>query len=160
MVASFTGTGAQALPISYRVSNFLGASINNISGNTPRTIGYVNEPTSKIMLCEGIAGPHNQDGAGWADWDHFPYNPGDFSYATEGFASHTKGANYTFCDGHVKLMNPVDTTGINGAPNMWGCQNGSQVTSQYPACTPGDVNGDNPDPIQTQVMQALDNHSN
>jgi hypothetical protein len=53
-------------------------------------------------------------------------------------------------------MNPVNTTGTTGLPNMWGCQNGSVTSTTYPnACTPGDINGDNPDPNQASEMATL-----
>jgi len=159
MGQSFTGASAQAIPQSYKLSNFVGG-YGMWGGSAPRTIGYVNEPAIKILVVEGVKGPHQQDGAGWTDWDHFPYAAGDYDYATECFAGHTKLTNFVFCDGHAKALNPVSTTGVNGQPNMWGCMNGSGTNSQYPTnCTDADINGDNPDSQQTQAMQALVNNS-
>ena len=157
--------GSQAIPPSYGMSNFLGAA--GLGG--PYTQGTINEPASKIMLAERIGGnngvaspgctvaPANQDGIGWSDWDGNGETSG-FSYACELTAFHTQMTNFLFCDGHVKIMNPVNTTGVTGLPNMWGCMNHSQTSAQYPtACNPGDINGDNPDPAQAAEMQAMVN---
>jgi len=54
----------------------------------------------------------------------------------------------------------VNTTGVNGLPNMWGCMKQSTTNTQYPnACNAGDINGDNPDPTQTAEMVLLVNNS-
>ena len=163
--------GAQPIPPSYGMSNFIGAT--SLNGGQPRTQAGINAPASKIMLAEryGSNGnppqntpgcnqpPQNQDGMGWTDWDQ--NNPGAaYSYLCELYVPHTKQSNFLFADGHAKSMHPVATTGVNGQPNMWGCMNGSITNAQYPtACNNGDVNGDNPDPTQTAAMQALENHS-
>jgi prepilin-type processing-associated H-X9-DG protein len=131
----------------------------------------INEPANKILVAErwGDHGgtplpgcsqaPQNQDGIGWKDWDNNPPtgNYGRFNYMCEMAVFHTGTANFLFCDGHAKSLNPVNTTGVNGQPNMWGCMVNSQVTAQYPACTLGDINADNPDPQQTMYMQQLVN---
>lgn len=158
--------GSQPIPASYGFNNFLGAT--GLGG--PRSLGYVNEPANKIMVAERYGGltsnppgcsvrNANQDGIGWSDWDN-NYTSSAYSYACELFCPHTKQINFIFCDGHAKAVNPVNTTGVNGQPNMWGCQDNSITNSQYPtACSNGDINGDNPDPKQTAVMQELVNVS-
>jgi prepilin-type N-terminal cleavage/methylation domain-containing protein/prepilin-type processing-associated H-X9-DG protein len=161
--------GSQGIPPSYGMSNFIGAT--GLNGGQPRSQAGINAPASKIMLAERYGNnnnsnapgctvkPVNQDGIGWTDWDQ---NNGGaaFSYRCELFVPHTKTSNFLFADGHAKSMRPVNTTGINGQPNMWGCMNGSITNAQYPtACTNGDINGDNPDPTQTAAMQALENAS-
>lgn len=161
--------GSQPIPASYGMSNFLGAFESPMNG--PHTLAYISEPASKIMVAErygdlrGAIVPGctvtdaNQDGIGWSDWDNNGTNS-TWSYACELFCGHSQMINFIFCDGHAKAVNPVNTTGVNGQPNMWGCQNNSVTSSQYPnACTPGDINGDNPDPKQTAVMQILVNNS-
>ena len=162
--------GSQPIPPSYGMSNFIGA-IDIIAGNTKQlTQAGINAPASKIMLAERYGDnnlqnapgcnqhPANQDGMGWRDWDNT--NPSTtWSYACELFVPHTKQSNFLFADGHARSMNPVNTTGINGQPNMWGCMSNSTTTAPYSACTPGDINADNPDPVQTQSMQQLVNHS-
>ena len=164
--------GSAPIPPSYGLSNFLGDYLG-IEQNSQGALNtsQVNEPSSKIMIAERWANhggtnapgctavPVNQDGVGWSDWD----NNGEgspYSYACELTAFHTKQSNFLFCDGHVKSMNPVNTMGTTGQPNMWGCMSGNTAaTTQYPACTPGDVNGDGPDANGAAVMQALVNAS-
>jgi len=157
--------GSQPIPPSYGLSNFLGAA--GLGG--PYTLATLQEPAVKIMVTERLGynnnsnapgcstPPANQDGIGWFDWDSNGYNS-TWNYACELVAFHTKQSNFLFCDGHVKLMNPVNTTGINGQPNMWGCMNQSTMTSPYTTCKPGDINADNPDPAQTAEMQHLVNN--
>ena len=155
--------GSQAIPPSYGMSNFVGAQ--GLGG--PYTQATIQEVANKILLAERLGNnngqnapgcsvaPVNQDGIGWADWDGNGEGNG-FSYACEITAYHTQQTNFLFCDGHVKTMNPVATTGVNGQPNMWGCMNHSTTSAQYPtACNPGDINGDNPDPDQTAEMQSV-----
>ncbi len=168
-------TGSPAIPPSYGMSNFVG-DYKQIEGISPGygaiALAGVNEPTNKILLGErwgdhggtNVPGctvsPVSQDGIGWKDWDsNGEQSP--YSYACEMTAFHTKQTDFVFCDGHAKSMNPVDTTGVNGQPNMWGCMNNSKTNAQYPTpcTTPGDINADNPDPAQTAVMQALVNAS-
>jgi len=157
--------GSQAIPPSYGMSNFVGAA--GLGG--PQILAKINEPAVKILLAERLGNnnganapgcsvpPISQDGVGWFDWDgNGEGSP--YSYACELTAFHTQQSNFLFCDGHVKTMNPVNTTGVNGQPNMWGCMNNNQAaTAQYPACTPGDINGDNYDAPQAAEMQAMVN---
>ncbi len=138
--------GAQKIPVSYGFSNFIGTSAgqDNTPGN-PKALAYLAEPAIKIMVSERVAGAVNQDGMGWRDWDG---TDGNYSFYSEGRANHTKMWDCLFADGHVKSLRPAVTAGdpTTGAPNMWGCFNGSSTTGAYPnACTPGDVNGDNYD---------------
>jgi prepilin-type N-terminal cleavage/methylation domain-containing protein/prepilin-type processing-associated H-X9-DG protein len=175
MDAYNTTIGIPPTPASYGLSNFIGSAnqINNTLSNP--TLAGIQEPSSKIMVAERVGGasmlgsacPGNtvnedQDSVGWSDWDGNGTSS-NWSYACELFAGHTKQSNFLFVDGHVKAMNPVNTTGVTGLPNMWGCQNGSQnqTNTTYPnKCTPGDINGDNPDPSQAGEMQTLVNGSN
>ncbi|MEO7718762.1 MAG: DUF1559 domain-containing protein [Capsulimonas sp.] len=161
--------GSQAIPASYGMSNFIGAF--ELNGGHALSQASINAPASKILLAERYGSnngsntpgcnqpPANQDGMGWTDWDQ--NNPSaQYSYRCELYVPHTKQCNFLFTDGHARAMRPVNTTGVNGQPNMWGCMNGSITNTQYPtACTNGDVNGDNPDPTQTAAMQALENAS-
>ncbi|BDI30275.1 hypothetical protein CCAX7_23260 [Capsulimonas corticalis] len=164
-------TGSQAIPPSYGMSNFIGAT-ELIPGGKSLTQAGINNPASKILLAErygsngnppqNVPGcnqpPANQDGMGWWDWDN-PSTSTTWSYACELYVPHTKQSNFLFVDGHARSMRPVNTTGINGQPNMWGCMSHSLPDAQGNNCTPGDVNADNADPTQTQVMQTLENHS-
>lgn len=162
--------GAQPIPPSYGMSNFIGAT-DIIVGNTKQlTQAGIKAPASKIMLAErygnnggsNVPGcnqpPANQDGMGWRDWDNtntsIPWN-----YACELYVPHTKLSNFVFADGHARAMHPVATTGINGQPNMWGCMANSDPNPDGTACTRGDINADNPDIPQTQSMQLLEKNS-
>jgi prepilin-type N-terminal cleavage/methylation domain-containing protein/prepilin-type processing-associated H-X9-DG protein len=137
--------GAQAIPISYGFSNFLGALGLN---NGPQTLAYVQEPAVKIMVGErqgGRDGAVNQDGVGWGDWDN---NSTQYSFHNCGRLSHTSRWNCLYCDGHVKTVLPVTTLGDGTNPNQWGCMLGAAgdpvLSGAYPtACNYGDVNGDN-----------------
>lgn len=164
--------GSPAVPPSYGLSNFVGAVQGIEHGKAGAvTLAAINTPASKIMVAErwGDHGganapactraPVNQDGIGWSDWDNNGLDNA-FNYACELTAFHSKLSDFLFCDGHVKSMNPVATTGLNGQPNMWGCMSqNSAATATGPACTPGDINGDNPDAKQLAEMQALVNAS-
>ncbi len=152
---------AQPIPVSYGYSNFVGW---NAGGDPaiaigPRTLSYIQEPASKIMVSERTAGENggvNQDGLGWRDWD----GTGNFSFHTDARNSHNGLFNCLFCDGHVKSLRPTDTAGTGTSPNMWGCFNGSVTSGTYPnACTPGDVNGDNPDPTLAANIATMINQS-
>jgi len=160
--------GSPAVPTSYGMNNFIGAV------NGPLTEGSIDEPADKILLTErngyiasGNApgcsvGENNQDGVGWTDWDNGAEGSVN-SYACELVCLHTGMSNFLFSDFHVKAMNPVNTTGVNGQPNMWGCGSQSVTTTQYPtACSTATgtsailaVNGDNYDPPQAAEMTAL-----
>ncbi len=144
----------QSIPISYRMNNFVGAGSANMN-NGPfwgaRTIGYIAEPASKILLAEGNANGGAQDGISWRDWN-------GTQNRDQGFAGHTKFMNVAFCDGHVKSVNPVNTV---QPMNMWGCLNDAVATTQYPTvCTAGDVNGNNPSTGMLTDMAALVAKSN
>jgi prepilin-type N-terminal cleavage/methylation domain-containing protein/prepilin-type processing-associated H-X9-DG protein len=162
--------GCPAVPPSYGESNFVGGRVQMLDGGQPGAASnaQIDEPGNKILVAERwgdhnntdppgcTAVPQNQDGVGWLDWDsNGPGNYPQFTYTCELAVLHTGMSNFLFCDGHAKAMNPVNTTGSNGLPNMWGCMKQSQVTSQYPACTLGDINADNPDPAQTAQMAGL-----
>ncbi|MEO7719030.1 MAG: DUF1559 domain-containing protein [Capsulimonas sp.] len=161
-------TGSQAIPSSYGMSNFIGAF--ELNGGRALSQANINAPANKILLAERYGNnngakvpgcnqpPANQDGMGWSDWDTTNTST-TWSYACELYVPHTKQSNFLFADGHARSMRPVNTTGVNGQPNMWGCMSNSTVNAQYPACTQGDVNADNPDPVQTQSMQMLENNS-
>jgi prepilin-type N-terminal cleavage/methylation domain-containing protein/prepilin-type processing-associated H-X9-DG protein len=147
--------GSPPVPISYGMNNFLGAcnaaNFNNGGPQHPEALAAVDEPSNKILVAECVAGTRNQDGMGWGDWDG-----GEF--ATQGFAGHTKHMNVLFCDGHVKAQNPVDEI---QPQNEWGCFRNPVLTAQYPtACTPGDINGDNPSQGALHDMQVLTAKSN
>jgi prepilin-type N-terminal cleavage/methylation domain-containing protein/prepilin-type processing-associated H-X9-DG protein len=159
MGTSNTSIGAQAIPVSYGMSNFIGAH-NQVENNGPDmacTDGYVNEPASKILVAERNAGEYggnNQDGMGWFDWD----GTGQYSFYTDGRADHTQRMNVLFCDGHVQSVSPAQTAGnaSTGALNMWGCfSDADKAVGSFPACAPGDVNGDVPDPILAQRFSTM-----
>jgi prepilin-type N-terminal cleavage/methylation domain-containing protein/prepilin-type processing-associated H-X9-DG protein len=136
--------GVQQIPVSYGMSNFVGASAGGPVGT--KTLAGINEPASKILIAERVGNEsgQNQDGIGWKDWD----GNGNFSYYQEARVSHTSQMNVAFCDGHVKSVRLPQTGGdANGGINMWGCMTGSTTTTAYPtACTQGDINADNYDP--------------
>jgi prepilin-type N-terminal cleavage/methylation domain-containing protein/prepilin-type processing-associated H-X9-DG protein len=147
-----------SVPVSYGMTNFLGSKILNqtATGNSaPHSIASIQEPASKIAIMERVGGEggSNQDGIGWFDWD----GTGTYSFHEEAFAPHNGRFNATFCDGHAKSVIPTDTAGSpSGAPNMFGCFNGSIKTTTYPtACAPGDINGDNYDPTLAQNMATM-----
>jgi prepilin-type N-terminal cleavage/methylation domain-containing protein/prepilin-type processing-associated H-X9-DG protein len=152
-------TALQAIPVSYGMSNFVGAGSTDFNGpNLARTLGYINEPATKILIGErtgGEGGGSNQDAMGWKDWD----GTGQYSFYLDGRADHNNRMNCLFCDGHAKSEIPSQTAGsAGGNPNMWGCFNNSTTTSAFPtACTPGDVNGDNYDPTLTHTMATMPN---
>jgi prepilin-type N-terminal cleavage/methylation domain-containing protein/prepilin-type processing-associated H-X9-DG protein len=151
-----------AIPISYGMNNFVGAGSTDFNGpNLARAIGNINEPASKILLTERIGGEsgENQDGVGWWDWDNNP-PPSGYDYEDEMRADHTGNTNFLFCDGHVQALKPAVTAGnvSTGAPNMWGCGKHSITSSADPtACTLGDVNADNPDPVMATMMSNIKN---
>jgi prepilin-type N-terminal cleavage/methylation domain-containing protein/prepilin-type processing-associated H-X9-DG protein len=170
-----TSNGIPLIPGSYGISNFIADACGNGYGLPTPSLAGINEPANKILVSERINGSTRvpgcpsqaidtgsfvnqamqQDSVGWYDWDSNG-NGSTWAYVCEIFAPHTQQTNFLFADGHVKALNPVNTTGINGLPNMWGCMKQSTTNTQYPnACTPGDVNGDNPDPTQTAEMQLL-----
>ena len=104
----------------------------------------------------GEMGGVNQDGLGWEDWD----GTNGYSYHTDSRANHNGRFNCLFCDGHVKSLHPTDTAGTGTSPNMWGCFNNPQTNATYPnACTPGDVNGDNPDSTLAANIATMLNQS-
>lgn len=140
----------KSVPVGYGMTNFLGSMI--LGGGKPHSIASIQEPAIKIAIMERVGSRSyngqntaNQDGIGWFDWDSatFPY-----SFYAEAFAPHTGRFNVVYCDGHAKSILPTDTAGTAaGAPNMFGCMNGSITTTAYPnACSLGDINGDNYDP--------------
>jgi len=166
--------GATPVPPSYGMSNFVGAPYHiNSNGHFPISLsqGGIQVPANKILVAERwgyhngkyargcTAAPDNQDGVGWKDWDSYT-TASPYIYACELTVLHTKQSNFLFCDGHVKTLNPVLTTGVNGLPGMWGCMDKSTTTAPYSACTVGDINADNPDPSQTAEMWALVGASN
>jgi prepilin-type N-terminal cleavage/methylation domain-containing protein len=143
MLDNKTGAGVQQIPVSYGMSNFVGAT--GLGG--PRSIGYIQEPTIKILLAERTGGENggtNQDGMGWFDWDGTSAN---YSFYNDGRAVHTAQMNVAYCD-----AGDPNT----GAPNQWGCFNGQSNTTAYPtACTAGDVNGDNYDQTLATNMSRM-----
>lgn len=162
--------GSPPVPPSYGVSNFVGSAHDMMDGRVgAAALAAINEPANKILVAErwGNHGgafpsgctqaPQSQDGVGWKDWDNNdPKGPfARYNYQCELTAFHTKQSNFLFCDGHAKSMNPVNTTGVNGQPNMWGCMVNSTKTAPYTDCTNGDINANNPDPRQTGYVQAM-----
>jgi len=138
------GGTVQGIPISYRMSNFVGAS--GLTGI--KTLAGINAPASKILLAEGMGAEinnGNQDGIGWADWDT---KNSPFSFYYEARVQHTSQMNVAYCDGHVKSVNLPQTGGnlTTGAINQWGCMSGATAAEgTYAACNAGDINADNPD---------------
>ncbi len=154
----------QPIPVSYGYNNFVGARGIENNNQGPVSLSYVQEPASKILLCERIGkdtggnGPNdyaNQDGVGWHDWD----GPnGKYSFHNEMSVRHNGTINATFCDGHVKSVRLTDSAGTGSQPNLWGCFDNSITNGTYPtACTPGDVNGDNPDPTLAANVATITN---
>ena len=140
MVPCNDNVGAQQIPVSYGFNNFIGAQ--GLGG--PRALAYVQEPASKIMVTERVAGEdgaQNQDGIGWSDWDT---RNQPFSFYYGGRASHTGRWNCLYADGHVKTTIPTSTGGDGSSPNQWGCFSDAVASGAYPTvCNSGDVNGDN-----------------
>lgn len=147
---TYWAPGSPAIPISYGMNNFLGACHPGGGPQHPIALSVINEPSSKIMVGERIAGDSNEDGMSWSDWGQ------NTQYSREGFAGHTGRMDVLFCDGHVKSENPVNEM---QPVNQWGCTTDNQTTAQYPThCTDSDINGNNP-PGQSTLddLQALAN---
>ncbi len=150
---------AQPIPISYGLSNFVGWNAGGGSPPAPHALNDIQAPANKIMVSERIGNEasFNQDQIGWRDWDGADAK---YSFYAEARASHNKQMVAIFCDGHVKSLNPALTAGTGNTPNMWGCFNNSGTSATYPvACSPGDINGDNPDQMLATNMANMKNQN-
>jgi prepilin-type N-terminal cleavage/methylation domain-containing protein/prepilin-type processing-associated H-X9-DG protein len=107
----------------------------------PHASSFIREPANKLMFTETIAyaGGSGVNGAGATDvgnfyWSQTPAQSAS-NYADPWkniFAGHNGMMMVAFCDGHVKLVDPMTSAGANGAVNMWGQFTDSPVDNSCP----------------------------
>jgi prepilin-type N-terminal cleavage/methylation domain-containing protein/prepilin-type processing-associated H-X9-DG protein len=105
----------------------------NGTGSSGQLLSNILLPTTTLLLTESING-HNNVGdyhctsisSPATQWDCDTTPPTSVPYLTTG-GVHSNGWNYTFCDGHVKWLQPPQTIGPtgsltsngNGPQGMW-----------------------------------------
>jgi len=140
--------GAPGIPISYAYSYQIANSYDStqtdaspVTFNGADTLGFVNEPASKILVTESWG----EYGMGYPDWITSGGAPSGGGFgdgvSTRLFASHTGLTNYLFVDGHAKALRPLQTASLTPSPfNMWG-NFGDNTAAEGNGCgTPGSSN--------------------
>jgi prepilin-type N-terminal cleavage/methylation domain-containing protein/prepilin-type processing-associated H-X9-DG protein len=152
-------TPASNIPVSYSMNGDLGF-VNETGQNTwgpYKSEAGINEPTSKVMITESIGQNAATHWPGWFNWSGTPSSASIYS---EMFAGHTGLMNVTYCDGHVKAMQPVNLlTPVNEFGQLADGETFTPATTD-PNCggNPTDVtgaNGINCDAVDTNAVGAM-----
>ncbi len=112
------------------------------SYGAPHLMSFIQEPSNKLMVTETVAyaGGSGVNGAGDTAVGDFYLSQTPAQSAANYqdpwknmFAGHNGMMNVLFCDGHVKMVPPMNSAGAHGVPNMWGQFLDSPADTSCPA---------------------------